>query len=226
MHPTSLFGRLFAGAFAAVKAFRPDRPIHPKGVLLAGTLRIDGGAGSGRAGSGIGLLDSGGTVPVRARLSRSLGFGPSWPDIIGLAVRLETHDGDADLLLASTGWRVPGRWALTMHRTAGAARLTSLMPYRGNHGAVILGARTTGPDPGSPGRFRPDTLWDLELFWATPRGNWERCGSLHLAPVLDDAGQVQDTPLRFDPLVNVLPGAGTYGWTRRLREHSYRLART
>ena len=220
MHPTSLFGRLFAGAFAAIKAVRPNRPIHPKGVLLAGSLTIDGGAGSG-----IALLDSPGTVPARARLSRSLGFGPSWPDVIGLAVRLETDDGVADLLLASTGWRVPGRWALTMHRTAGAARLTSLMPYRGASGAVILGARTVGRDPGAPGRFRPDARWDLELFWASPRGDWTRCGSLRLAPVLDEAGRVQDTPLRFDPLLNVLPGARTYGWTRRLREHSYRLAR-
>lgn len=220
MHPTSLFGRLFAAAFAALKAFRPNRPIHPQGVLLAGTLEITGGPASG-----IARLDSPGTVPVRARLSRSFGFPPDWPDVVGLAVRLETDDGAADLLLASTGWRVPGRFALTMHLTAGAARLTSLMPYRGSKGPVLLGARTVGEDPGAPRRIRPDAHWDLGLFWATPRGDWNRCGSLHLAPVLDAEGRVQDTPLRFNPLLNVLPGAGTYPWTRGLREHSYRLAR-
>ncbi|GAB4100744.1 hypothetical protein [Sinomonas halotolerans] len=220
MRPTSALGRLFAAGFAAVKAVRPDRPIHPQGVLLSGALEVAGGPASG-----IALLDSPGITPVTARLSRSAGFPPGWPDVIGLALRLDTDDGAADLLLASTGWRVPGRFALTMHRTAGAARLTSLMPYRGSNGPVLLGARTAGTDPGAPGRFRPDARWDLELLWAAPRGSWQRCGTLRLAPVLDAGGRVQDTPLRFDPLLNVLPGAGTYAWTRALREHSYRLAR-
>ncbi|WP_430297800.1 hypothetical protein [Sinomonas sp. B1-1] len=218
-HPTTLFGRLFAGAFGVVKAFRPNRPIHTQGVLLSGTLELTGAA------SGIPFLDGAASLPVTARLSRSFGFPVAWPDFIGLAVRVRAGDADADLLLASTGWRVPGRFALLMHRTPGGARLTSLMPYRGARGAVLLGARTVGADPGAPGRFRPDARWDLELFRATPLGPWNRCGSLRLTPVLDADGRVQDTPLRFDPLLNQLPTAQTYSWTRRLREHSYRLAR-
>lgn len=222
MHPSDLFGQLFAAAFDLIKTYRPRRPIHPQGVLLTGTLERMGGG----APSGIDFLDTTGTTRVTARLSRSLGVPISWPDIIGLAVRLHTDDGDGDVLLASTGWRVPDRLALTWHRTVGAARLTSLMPYRGLKGAVLLGAKTTGADPGAPGRFRPDAEWELDLFWASPRGPWRRFGSLRLVPELSAEGRVQDTALRFDPLLNVLPSAGTYEWTRRLREHSYRLARS
>jgi hypothetical protein len=211
---------VFAAGFGAVKALRPDRPIHPQGVLLTGTLAIDGGS------SGIPFLDTPSSTAVTARLSRSLGLPVGWPDIIGLAVRLPTHDGDADLLLASTGWRVPGRFALTVHATAGAARLTSLMPYRGERGPVLVGARTLGPDPGAPGRFRHDATWNLALSWATPLGRWHRFGALRLIPALGPDGGVRDTPLRFDPLVNPLPTAGTYEWTRGLREHSYRRARS
>jgi hypothetical protein len=221
-HPTDLFGELFASAFGVVKTYRPRRPIHPQGVLLTGTLERTGGG----APAGLDFLDAIGATPVTARLSRSLGVPLSWPDIIGLAVRLHTDDGDGDLLLASTGWRVPDRFALTWHRTAGPARLTSLMPYRGRKGPVLLGAKTTGPDPGAPGRFPPDASWELDLFWASPLGPWRRFGSLRLAPELSAEGGVHDTALRFDPLLNVLPGAGTYEWTRRLREHSYRLARS
>lgn len=220
-HPTDVFGQLFAAAFDFLKTFRPRRPIHTQGVLLTGTLER---LGTGEP-SGIAFLDAPGTTPVSARLSRSLGLPISWPDIIGLALRLKTDDGDADVLLASTGWRVPARFALTWHRTAGAARLTSLMPYRSPKGAVILGVRTTSEDPGAPGRLRGDTLWELDLYWARPLGPWRKFGSLRLAPKLDGEGKVQDTRSRFDPLLNVLPTAGTYEWTRRLREHSYRLAR-
>ncbi|MCH6471348.1 hypothetical protein [Sinomonas terrae] len=222
MHPTDYFGQLFAAAFDVLKTYRPRRPIHPQGVLFKGSLeRIGGGAASG-----IDFLDTTGTNAVTARLSRSLGVPISWPDIIGLAIRVHTDDGDADVLLASTGWRVPDRFALTCHRTAGAARLSSLMPYRGRKGAVLIGAKTTSADPGAPGRVRPDALWELDLFWAKPTGPWRRFGLLSLTPDLDAEGRVQDTALRFDPLLNVLPTAGTYEWTRRLREHSYRLARS
>lgn len=221
MHPTDYFGQLFAAAFDVLKTYRPRRPIHTQGVLLGGTLER---LGSGQP-SGIDFLDTPGRTPVTARLSRSLGVPISWPDFIGLAIRLQTDDGDGDLLLASTGWRVPGRFALTVHRTAGVARLTSLMPYRGRMGPVLLGAKTTSPDPGAPGRLSPEAVWELDLFWARPLGPWRKFGSLRLAPEVDSEGRVQDTALRFDPLLNVLPTAGTYEWTRRVREHAYRLAR-
>lgn len=229
MHPTNAFGRLFAAAFAGVKLFRPHRPIHPRGVLFTGRLEK-----TGEGTSGIVWLDEQGSALVTARLSRSLGFPASWPDIIGLAVRVQTGAGEADILLASTGWNVPARFALLMHRTAGRARLTSLMPYRGSGGPVLLGARTTGGDPGSPGTVPAGTDWTLDLFHARPTGEWTRFGALHLtsagsqvpaSSAAPGSTQAVDTDLRFDPLLNVLPGAEIYGWTWRLREHSYRLAR-
>lgn len=223
MHPTTAFGRLFAAAFAGIKIFRPDRPIHPQGTLFIGTLER-----SGAGESGIAWLDQAGAAPVTARLSRSLGVPAGWPDIIGLALRVETGAaagaGKADVLLASTGWKVPARFVLLTHRTAGRAQLTSLMPYKGSSGPVLLAARTVDGGPGIPGRIHAGTAWTLDLFHARPLGPWTRFGTLTLRAA-GESGAAPDTALRFDPLLNVLPGAETYGWTRRLREHSYRTAR-
>jgi hypothetical protein len=64
--------------------------------------------------------------------------------------------------------------------------------------------------------------WTLELLFATPRGRWHRFATLELAAA---PGELDDGDLRFDPILNPLPGAETYEWTRVLREPSYATAR-
>lgn len=216
-------GHAFAGVFKALKTLRPDRPIHPSGVALAGMIDRRPG---GRA-SGIAWVDSQGTSPVKARLSRSLGTPRGWPDIIGLALRISTGAGPADVLLASTLLPWPGRLLLVPHRYASRSNLTSLMPYKGAGGPVVLAARTEPPSvclPAAPEAFR-DALgsgtWTLGLYHARPTGPWTRFGTLTLGLDPDE----EDTALRFDPLMHTLPGAGTYAWTSRLREPSYAAAR-
>jgi hypothetical protein len=216
-------GRAFAAIFKALKVLRPDRPIHPTGVALTGAIeRRPGGAGSG-----ILWMDSPGTDTVNARLSRSLGAPSGWPDILGLALRITTETGPADVLLASTGVSRPGRLTLTAHRYASNSKLTSLMPYKGSKGPVLLAARPehTGKGlPATPEAFRQalatDT-WTLGLYHARPAGRWIRFGTLLLTL---DPGKT-DVPTRFDPLMRPLPGAGTYGWAGRLRQPSYEAAR-
>src|SRR5450830_397936 len=105
-------GTGLAALFKSLKAFRPDRPIHPAGVALTGTIERS----PGTTGSGIGWIDSPGSATVEARLSRSLGTPPRWPDILGLAIRIHTDTRPADLLLASTGTSRASRWLLTPHR--------------------------------------------------------------------------------------------------------------
>jgi len=160
---------------------------------------------------------------VKARFSRSVGLPQRLPDILGLALRLTpsasgTADGGgtADVLFASTGWRFPGRFLLRPKLDVAGAAFTTLMPYRGKKGPVLLGLRTLSLPAGS----LADGEWVLALYWATPVGPWRQCGELRLRA----ASEPSDTPLRFNPLENQLPGARIYAWTRRLRERSYRAA--
>lgn len=216
-------GQVLAASFKALKVLRPHRPIHPTGVALTGTIE----KWPGCAGSGILWIDSPGTAAVSARLSRSLGMPPGWPDILGLALRITTEAGPADVLLASTAMSWPGRLLLTAHRYASNSKLTSLMPYKGAGGPVLLAVRPEVAGkrlPAAPAAFRhalaADT-WTLGLYHARPTGPWVRFGTLLLA--LDPGGA--DLNTRFDPLRRPLPGAGTYRWAGKLRAPSYEAAR-
>jgi hypothetical protein len=228
-------GRGLGLVFRALKLVRPGRPIHPSGVRLVGTLERFPPSEP----SGIGWIDKGGTDHVCGRFSRSIGLPSMFPDILGLALRLGGPGGTSDILLASTGAAVPGRFLLVPLFSATAATLGSLMPYRGTRGPILLAARTVVPGsgqnlpgiqepagrlPADPAGFRKallDKTWVLQLGWARPAGRWIPFGTLTLTldPLQDDAG------LRFDPLHHELPDAGTYGWARRLREPSYSTAR-
>lgn len=218
----NLAGSAIAAGFRAIKTVRPVRPNHPKGILLTGTVEREAGAATG-----IDWIDTPGSNPVVARLSRSIGLPPSLPDILGLALRVTNDGAESDILLASTGHTGLGRFVLRPKRDAATTVFSSMMPYKSKGGPVLLAARTIqGPArlPATPEAF-PDSLraatWVLELHHAAPMGPWNRFGTLTLA--VDQ--NVQDTAIRFDPALNPLPGTGTYGWIRRLREPAYEAAR-
>lgn len=220
---SSAAGRALAAVFRTIKILRPDRPIHPSGVALTGTIARQ----PGTTASGIRWVDSPGRNQVAARFSRSIGTPSRWPDILGLALRVETETGAADILLASTPMAWPGRFLLTAHRAAGSSAYTSVMPYRGAEGPVLLAARpqAAGPPlPAAPAAFRQaldNRTWTLELYHAKPAGRWIRFGTLALTLAPGEG----DTAERFDPVLRPLPGAGAYNWASRLREPSYAAAR-
>jgi hypothetical protein len=214
-------GHAFAGIFAGIKVLRPDRPIHPAGLRLDGRLERDGGPFP----SGISWLDAAGGDAVEARLSRSMGLPPGWPDIIGLALRVSADGKPADILLASTGMSRAGRYLLRLRRDGRPAALTTMMPYQGARGPVQLAARTLRPHvrlPADPEKFRRalgGSEWVLGLYHGRPREGWHRFGTLALRPADGD------TPTRFDPIRHPIPGAGTYSWSEALRKPSYTVAR-
>ena len=213
---TETAGRAFAGLFRVLKLARPDRPIHPEGIGLAGRLTRTGSSG---ATSGVEWLDTPGIDSVKARFSRSVGLPQQLPDILGLALRITPSSGGiTDVLFASTGWRLPGRFLLQPKLDVASATFTTLMPYRGGKGPVLLGLRTSELPAGPLASGE----WVLNLYWAKPAGPWRECGELRLQAEPEPA----DTPVRFNPLGNQPPGAQTYAWTRRLRERSYRAAPT
>ncbi len=220
-------GRVLATVFAGLKLLRPVRPIHPDGVALTGALERTGTA----VPSGIHWVDSPGRDAVAGRVSRSIGLPHALPDIVGLALRLE-GGAHGDLFLASTGLGVPSRYLLRLLLRADRARYTTLLPYRGDRGAVLIGARTLSA-PALPARPRElaDALaageWVLGVYHARPFGRWHRFGTLTLGLEGGSEGGAGgiDTGRRLDPVLHVLPGATHYPWIAAVREPAYRVAR-
>ena len=166
-------------------------------------LRRDGGWPL----SGVEWLDGSGEDPVLVRTSRALGLPPRFPDIHGLALRVPTDAGHADVLLATTGLGRVSRFLLTASKDATSRPFTTLLPYRTPRGPVLIGAMATARDA-------------FELQWASSVGEWVPFGRLQLAAPADG-----DPPISFDPVVNHLPGLEFYPWVQLLREPAYRSAR-
>jgi hypothetical protein len=221
LRPAAVVGRLLADGFSLLRRLRHPRPVHPHGVALEGSIRFLTGA----APTGLALFDSpaAAELAVSARVSRSLGVPSPLPDVIGLALRLATPAGSADLLLASTGFGVPSRFWLALQRSPSRARLTTLFPYRTSRGPVLLAARSIEPlhlPTGLPelAAALERTTWRLRLYSAAPAGRWHPFAVLELGRHADAR---LDTTDRFDPVRNPLPGSGSYPWARLVREPSY-----
>lgn len=205
MTAADLGGRLLATATAGLSAVRAAaKPLHPTGEVYGGRLARLGS----ETPSGIPWIDEAGDDAVLVRLSRGGGL-PRWlPDVHGLALRAPLGtDGYTDVLLASTGWSRVGRHLLVPGY--GAHRVQStLMPYRGPHGPVLIGARP-GPTPDA-----------YTLYWAQGTGPWSSFAELQLDPDPDP-----DAVVSFDPMLHPPPGLGHYRWAVRLREPAYDTAR-
>ena len=155
-------------------------------------------------------LDSAGEDEVLLRFSRAIGLPPGLPDIHGIAVRVPVEDRFGDLLLASTGLGRITRFVLTASHDPGRRPLTTLLPYRGPHGPILIGARAV---EGSSRSF--------ELLWSRGLGPWVKFAHLTASEV-----HLGDPPISFDPVRNPLPGLVLYPWVRRLREPAYGAARS
>lgn len=213
---------MLATAISTIGRRRGPRPIHTTGLLLTGRIRWHA---LGGAHAGIAWIDErpSGDSTVSARLSRGAALPALLPDVIGLAVRV---GDDGDLLLSSTGIGVPGRFLIIPRWTPARATLSTLMPYRGADGPVLIAAR-------SKRRVLPARMeeiraafaaeaWVLDLMFASPTGRWHRFAELELAP---SPGPIDAATPRFDPVLHPPRGAGTYSWTRALREPAYSTAR-
>ena len=212
---TSLAGRVVRGGSSAigatlsatirtVAALRPAaKPLHPEGVIVRGTVERHGSA----VPSGSAWLDEPGRDEVVVRVSRAIGLPDAVPDIHGLAVRVPTPAGVGDLLFASTGWGLVGRFVLTFGGGPESRPMTTLLPYRTVRGPALLGVRAIDAQV-------------YEMSWCRPRGEWHAFAELRMT---DD--EAPNQAMSFDPVRNQLPGLTQYAWVRRLREPSYRTAR-
>ena len=216
---SSTIGRALAAVFAGMLLLRRPRPIHPRGVELEGEITW-----SGTSQSGIRWIDDPPTEPERvvARASRSIGIPAPLPDVVGLALRIESGGEFADLELASTGVGVPGRFGLLLHRSPSRAHLGTLLPYVGDRGPILIAARTMTPLdlptalPELATRLQTDA-WHLRLYAARLRGPWHPFADV----VLRTTPRRRDSPLRFDAGRRLLPGARLPEWIRAVRQPSY-----
>jgi hypothetical protein len=197
-------GRALGGAFFLLGKARGKKALHPRGEVLEGLIGRRGAVGR----TGVAWLDEAGTNHVAVRLSRSLGLPAPRPDILGLALRVPTQPGKfGDVLLATTGTGLLGRYVLLPTRRHGLRAYTSLFPYRTPAGPLLLAAM---PTAGSPRHY--------ELTYSRPAGQWLPFGTLE---VTQTTYRGHDLDLSFDPVLNVVPGLETYHWAAQLRRFSY-----
>lgn len=204
----SLGGAALAVGTRSLALLRPaEKPLHPDGVTVTGTLHRRGSDPNSGTVAGVPWLDEPGRDEVVVRLSRAVGLPTALPDIHGLALRVSLGETPADLLFASTGWGRVGRFVLTFSRRPETRPLTTLLPYRTEVGAVVLGAQAVD-------------LGSYELFWAPYAGQWRAFAHLELTDEL-----ASDQQISFDPVLNQVPGLEQYAAVVRLREPSYLIAR-
>lgn len=218
--PTAAAGALLGALSGVVAQVRHAKPLHPVGVVVAGRLRRHG------ATSGAAWVDGVGDDDVLVRLSRGGGLPPGVPDVHGLALRVPDGDDVADVLLSTTGSAPVLRHVLTLHVDVAAGTYTSLLPYRGPRGPLLLGARVVGErrlgsDPAAIARELGREPLHLPLAWASLTGPWRVFARLELRGPAEDR---LDPAVHFDPLA---PPAGldAYPWTAQLRAAAYRRAR-
>jgi hypothetical protein len=211
-----LTGTVLGGLSGAVALARGDKPLHPRGRVLDAVVRRTGA--SERFGAV--WLDEPGEDRGVGRLSRAVGLPAGLPDVLGLALAFETADGERhDLLLATTGLGVLTRFVLVPRRHP-ATRYTSLLPYVADGGPVVLAATPAGRSA-AVGADDPADL-TFRLLAARPRDRWRQFATLHLTGRAD---REVDPPLRFDPVLNPLPGLRWSPLLARLREPAYAAAR-
>lgn len=202
-------GAALGALFGAAARIRPTaKPLHPRGFQVPGTLHRHG---SDRT-WGVPWLDEAGSEPVLVRFSRAVGLPGPLPDILGLTVRIHRPDGDADLLLATTGRGPYSRMALVPRRDL-AAGYGSLMAYRTPAGPAWLLAEGEPDDP-HPRRLR--------MSVGDRGGTWWPFAEIDLTAGATDV----DPTVSFDPIVHPLPGLELYPWEQRLREGAYAAARS
>ena len=227
--PVGAVGGALGVVIGAVARLRGSRPMHPEGAVLRAVLRrrgVLGGAAPGTA-SGVPWIDTAGEDDVVVRLSRGAGLPAGWPDVLGLALR---HDG-GDVLLSSAGMGPLVRHVFTPSRHAGRTGYSSLVPYRGPRGPVMIGAVARPPRavPGDPEALASALSAEplrVVLVWAGPtwaglEGRWRPFARLDVG---GPAGPTTDGPIRFDPL-SPPPGLAMYDAVARLRDPAYTAGR-
>ncbi|MBW0018571.1 MAG: phosphodiesterase [Mycobacterium sp.] len=208
---------LVASVFKVGSAVRRRRIFHPVGVHATGSIERVAPASEGLP------IPSSGVV---ARLSKAVGTPGAWPDAIGLAVRVTTHDAAAwDILLVSAGSGVLTRAIGLRPVTSWTDHaLTTLMPLRYRGENWWLRARISTAIGGSG--LAVDNLREHIAGQPIDVVVDQACGASPFSPLarltLTEAVDPRPGDLSFDPTLNTAAGVELYPrWLTRLRSSAY-----
>jgi hypothetical protein len=219
-----------SAAFQRVARVRHRKPLHPRGLVVPARLERHGL----EAPLGAPFLDEPGSGTGVARISRSAGLPDGWPDVWGLALRLDlaqAPSGIADLLLAGAFAGPVARHALALRRGL-QAPLTCVLPYRTATGRLIMiGAPERSPALPSgredlAAHLAEHTL-TLTLAAAEPRGRWRPFATLTAGGTVLGTGDGHDEreDVSFEPVLNPLPGLALPEPLATIRSRAYAGAR-
>jgi hypothetical protein len=194
---------------------RHRKPLHPRGLVVpARVVRhgLDeplGAAWVDEPGSGEGV----------ARISRSAGFPEGWPDVWGLALRVDSAgapSGVADLMLATSFPGRATRHALAL-RAGLQAPLTCVLPYLTRSGRLVMigvperSAELPGHRHELAAHLARHEL-TLTLAVAQTGSAWRPFGTLTVGGGVLGTGDGRDdgagsrADISFEPVLNPLPG--------------------
>ena len=205
--PGAVVGAALGAGFGVAARVRRDKPLHPSGQVGEAALEVTSPAPD----IGVPLVAEVGRHPCLVRWSRAAGVPSPLPDVEGLALRVcDAGDGrPADLLFASAGAGPFTRYVLRLRGPRRHGPLSTVLPVLGATGwLVFLVEPCDDADP--PVRWR--------LAVAEGSSAWRSLGTV-------SATWGSDEVVRFDPVLNLLPGTGHHPLVRALREPAYARAR-
>ncbi|MER7890754.1 phosphodiesterase [Micromonospora sp. NPDC094482] len=218
-------GAAVSHAAAVLTRLRRARLFHPAGRSFAGEVTI---WGTGGPPTGVALLDDPGRYPATIRLSKGVSTPGSWPDVLGLAVRLHSDDGRPYDLLVSSSGAPPVLRAMPLPRRRFAGTYSTIMPLHAGRRRLWLAA-LADPDSADLGRsltaVAAATRTDeprLVLAVASAVGPWRPFGQVSIGTQLSAR---QDATLAFDPIGNLPAGLRAAGPLTWLRVQTYRGSR-
>ena len=116
-------------AFAGLSAARRKRVFHPRGETYAGRVQL------AETSSGLPFQ---GTYDAVIRFSRGVGLPQSWPDVLGIAIKLP--EAGQDILLASSGEGTLTRHLLIPSTGFFRRPYSTVLPYDLDGRLVVFGA--------------------------------------------------------------------------------------
>ncbi|MCX5120812.1 phosphodiesterase [Micromonospora sp. NBC_00362] len=212
-------------ASTALGRLRRGRLLHPAGRSFVGETVIWGTPGPP---TGVALLDHPGRYRTSIRLSKGTPTPGSWPDVLGLALRLHRGDGRPFDLLVSSSGAAPVLRNLPLPRRRFTGTYSTITCYRAGRRRLWLAA-LADPDSADLGRSlataaavtRTDTP-RLVLAVASAVGPWRLVGQVSLGAQLSAE---EDAALAFDPVRNLPPELRVAGPLAWLRDQTYRGSR-
>jgi hypothetical protein len=209
--------RPLSAAFDRLAHLRGARAFHPAGRVGTGRIRIE------RPDAALAAALGTETHPVQVRLSRGIGLPPRWPDLLGLAVRIERAD-PMDLLLTTTVGGRLGRYVVAPARRWTSRVYSTVQPHRAPAGRVVIGVRAAGAGLQDGSLDALDGVGvagpvSFDVLEARGLRRWRRVGRLELDRVGDDAA------VAFDPVLHADDRLRPTRLLAEVREAAYRGSR-